>query len=112
MVNDDVNHQEIFNITNVRDLKVGFINIYAITKGYNSALKDHFELIITNFPKSVFTQIENETFRAAHKKSSWILLIVIMILIGLISFYVYRSESVKREKKLRGYSVASVDPYR
>ena len=95
MTNDDVNHQEIFNLTNIRDLQVGYINIYAITKGYNSALKDHFELVLTYFPKPFIERVEN----ASHDLGSlWFALFVVVIIIAGIVFGGYYLEMHKKKR--------------
>jgi len=89
MVNEDVNHQEVFNLTNVRDLQIGFINIYRITKGKSATIRDHFEMVISYFPKPLYERIENEMDKEAHKGSNWILFFVVFIVIGGIVFGVF-----------------------
>ena len=106
MVNDDVNHGEIFNLTDIRDLKVGYINIFALTKGYNSQLKDHFELVLTFFPKPLFNQIGNEANHFMHAHKAWITLFFFVIVIAFCVCGIYYFE-IKKTKELP----SNTDPY-
>jgi hypothetical protein len=50
MTTQDIEHMEIFNTSNVRNMKIGFINIWGLNKirEHQNANEDHFELLITS----------------------------------------------------------------
>ena len=64
MNTDEIEHMEVFNVTNVKNLKIGFINIFRLNKykDHPDADEDHFELLVTSLKeKALFNDHDGAT---------------------------------------------------
>lgn len=64
MNTDEIEHMEVFNVTNVENFKIGFINIFRLNKfkDHPDANMDHFELLITSMhEKALFNKHDGAT---------------------------------------------------
>jgi len=64
MNTDDIEHMEVYNVTNVKKFKIGFINIFRLTKyqDHKDANEDHFELLVTSLnEKPLFNKHDGAT---------------------------------------------------
>ena len=91
MTNDEISHMDVFNITSSSNLKIGFINIFALKKylGHPDAEEDHFELVVTSVENRMLAKFK-------HSGAAWVIILILIIsVIGIgISIYYYKMKKI------------------
>jgi hypothetical protein len=86
MNSSDIENMEIFNVTNVMNMQIGFINIFKLTKyiDHPDANEDHFELVVTSMN-------EPPLFNKRDAGNQVIILIILTCVCGIgVAYWHYR----------------------
>jgi len=116
MNNDQIENKEKFNITYGSNLKLGYINIFKLTKyeGAPERIEDHFELItsykrpkgvhpISN-PDGAIPSVPGKIPRSSETDGeddfdlTWFIILLILLCLAAICFYIYKALLRKKRK--------------
>jgi hypothetical protein len=105
MNNSDIEHMEVYNISNVQNLKIGFINVFKLTKNtaHPDAEEDHFELVITSLEEKLIAKFK-------HSGAAWVIIVILLTCIVGIAITLYYMH-IRRVKEQELRIVSRADPY-